>query len=192
MLALRTIGYTFPGHPVDPLNMPETQVTTPAAGWQPAQYPESYDLDFVAIVTMLGIMGISGDPSSFSKEKRERLKQHIAFYKRWQSFILSSYGHLLTEPKTLSDRTGYSAFQLCNEEAQKSLVYVFRLQDVCPRRRIRLRGLDAGRIYRISVYPPENPTPSIEAQGRQLMEYGLDVILPKPASAVICILEPIS
>lgn len=192
MLTLRTLGYTFPGHPVDPLTMPETQVTPPAAGWQPAQYPESYDLDFVAIVTMLGIMGISGDPSSFSKEKRERLKQHIAFYKRWQSFILPSYGYLLTEPKPLSDRTGYSAFQLCNEEAEESLVFVFRLQDVCSRRRIRLRGLDTDRTYQISVYPPENPTPIIKAQGRHLMEYGLEVVLPQPASAVICILAPIS
>jgi len=190
MLALRTIGTSFPGHPVDPDHMPETLVTTPAVGWQPAQYPESYDLDFAAIVTMLGVMGVSGDPSSFSKEKQERLRQHIAFYKRWQPFILTSCGHLLTEPKPVTDRTGYSAFQLCNERDARSLVYVFRLQDVCARRRLRLRGLDRERLYRLSVYPTENPTPVVEARGGALMDFGLDVALPKPASAVICMLEP--
>ena len=190
MLVLRTIGTSFPGHPVAPDNMPETLVTTPAVGWQPAQHPESYDLDFVAVVTMLGVMGISGDPSSFSPEKQERLRQHIAFYKQWQPFILTSYGHLLTEPKPVTDRTGYSAFQLCNERDGRSLVYVFRLQDVCAQRRLRLRGLERDRAYRISVYPAESPAPVDRMKGGALMDVGLEVTLPRPASAVICMVEP--
>lgn len=186
VVALRTLGTSFPGHPVDPENMPDTLASPPAAGWQPAQYPEAYDLDFVAIVAMLGVMAISGDPSSLSAANREKLRRHIRFYKQIQPWVMGSAATLLTEPKPVHDRSGWSVFQYHAEDGVH-LVFAFRLQDAAARRLIPLVDLDPETDYHIELHP-EGVARSVS--GQDLMSRGLDLTLPKPAGAVVCVLRP--
>lgn len=110
LIACRSLARTFPGHPVDPDNMPETLAFPPAA------------------VAMMGVLAVSGDPASLSPESQRRLGELVAFYRSIQSRVMGASATLLTPARPLHDRRGWSVFQY-HGEGGSHIVFAFRLHD---------------------------------------------------------------
>ncbi len=183
---LRSVGSTIPrtgGKP--PEQLPDTIVTPSGAGWTSALAAE---IDFAALVALPGMFGFSGDIAGLPHDARQRLRQYTDFYKQWRSYISGSIAHLLTPPCLVHDATGWAAIQLQHPERREALLLVYRLEDSLDQRRFRLRSLEPGTAYRITDLDG-NSFGIIT--GIELVERGLEILLPSLNSAILLILEPV-
>jgi alpha-galactosidase len=190
-VTLRSLGRVVPEYPNPVSDARELIAATPAVGWQPVQVAETIDPDLAMLVCMPNMLGFSGDLAGLSEMALQRLAGQVEVFKQWRRFITSAHAHLLTRVRPIEDRSGWAAIQLCNEDDPRSLVFVYRLQDNRGRRLIRLRGLDRRRPYRItSLICPAGNEVAAQADGEALLETGLDARLPRPGTAMLCLVEP--
>lgn len=171
------------GHPL-PRRRPTPQVMTPIGAAWDRSTPAT--VDFAARVAMPGMFGLSGDLAGLPAAERARLAQHVAFYKKWRSFITGAVAHLLTPPSAIEDDKGWAAIQLQGDQTTTSLVFVYRLNDRSARQRFRLRGLDATATYRLECDERALGT----ATGRQLMDEGLLSEISAPFGSQVIVIAP--
>ncbi|MGE5557218.1 MAG: alpha-galactosidase [Bacillota bacterium] len=188
-IVLRSIGRTIPDYPGTAAGAPESLAIPTAAGWQPVQLAETVDLDLASLAVMPGMPGLSGDLAGLSAEARARLKKHLAFYKEWRPFIVGSHAYLLTSPRPIDDRSGWSVLQLCHSGSGDSLVFAYRLQDACAHRSFRLQGLKGDTVYKVTVYPEDAGGGALSMEGRALMSAGLKMKIDRPGQARVYILK---
>ena len=184
-VALRSAGRTIPkyGTPVDE---GDVRLVTPAGNGAVWDSSETVDLDLAARVAMPGVFGLTGDLAGLPGEARQRLRYHVSFFKKWRRFMAGSTAYLLTPPGLIGDRTGWAAIQLRKPGSDRSLVFVYRLDDATSRRRFGLKALGPKKIYRIRVdgAPEEGLR---EMKGQDMMSPGLEVVLEKRHSAAVLV-----
>lgn len=183
---LRSLGRHIPRYTLSVAESPIAVATPGGALWEPAQ---TVDVDFAAAVCLPGMFGVSGDLASLPAEARDRLRRHIAFWKRWRHLIVGSIAHLLFPPRPLADRTGWSAIQLQHPQEAANLVFVYRLADARQQIAIPLRGLDPDATYTISQEGAAVASP-IHCSGRELMREGLIAEAAAPYNAAIYLVIP--
>jgi len=186
-LVLRSVGRTLPDY--EPEEIPDSVATPVASGWQPRQFFESTDLDSASVAAMMGQFGMSGAPATLTATQRQRIGEHVAFYKQWREFITAGVFHQLTPVRPIEDRTGWSVVQVTGKTPDKSLVYALRLNDRTDRRRFTLHDLAAETNYAVSWHPRVEGALTCIRSGWELMEEGLDIVLPQPGNAAIAVIE---
>jgi alpha-galactosidase len=143
-------------------------------------------VDFAARVALSGIFGVSGDIASLAKPALDRLAYHVAFFKKWRNFIVTSVGHLLTPPCPIDDGRGWAAVQLQGAQDTTSLLFVYRLNDAAARQRFALRGMDLQRKYTVLI----DDRLAATMTGKQLMEEGITVTVASRNGAQIAVVTP--
>jgi alpha-galactosidase len=149
------------------------------------------DVDFLCRVAMPGMLGISGDLIGLRKETRQRLQDHITFYKEWRGFLHEAACQLLTPIRPMDDRSGWLAFQLQSPfKPGTSLVFAYRLLDGLTSKTFHLKGLQETQAYRITDIDTANTSQIVS--GHELGSKGLTVALHRPNSAAIWIVQAVS
>jgi len=186
---LRSAGRSVVPYGTTPDDAAETILAPWNAGWTTSV---SVDVDYAARAAMVGMFGLSGDLARLTVVPawaRDRLRHHVAFFKRWRGFIAGAIGHLLTPIRPRPDRQGWIALQLQAPRSDRSLLFVYRLDDTDGRQRIRLRGLAGDRRYTLADDDQPAAAPCV-LTGRELMADGLVVTLPAAFSAKVFVVEP--
>ncbi len=187
-IVLRSVGQSVPQYGL-PIHEAPVSLVTPAGSGATWEQSETTSVDFAARVALPGMPGLSGDIAGLPPEAKERLRYHIAFYKKWRTFIVGSAAHLLTPCLPKEDHSGWVAIQLQHPRKRRNLLFVYRLDDACDERVFRLRGLDPDCQYAVSDedHPEKNPE---SLTGSRLMNEGLVVVLPHRYSGAIMVLTP--
>ncbi|MBB5803776.1 alpha-galactosidase [Saccharothrix ecbatanensis] len=128
-------------------------------------------LDFRFHVAMQGVLGISGDILRWSEDDRKQARELITEYKRLRPTIQDGDQHWLVVP---SDNEP-CAVQYVSRDCRVAVVFVYQVRGVAGEgpRRIRLRGLDADRLYR-------RDSDGVVTTGAALMAVGLSSAFPPP------------
>lgn len=178
---LRSAGQTIPKYGTR-IDAGDATLVTPTGGlWDKS---ETVDVDFAALVAMPGIFGLNGDLAGLPDAALNRLRHHVAFFKKWRWFMTDSIAHLLTPPRPICDRSGWAAIQFQNPRSQHSLVFVYRLDDASSLQCFRLQGLEAGKPYEIQASDHDDKPPR-QVSGEELMTAGLSVELATCHSATV-------
>jgi alpha-galactosidase len=183
---LRSIGQTIPRYTKSLEESPIAVVTPGGAGWEPS---ETTDVSFTALVSLLGMLGLSGDMASLPPEARQSLKQHIVFFKEWRRFIVGSIAHLLTPPRPIQDRTGWAAVQLQHPRQTAQLVFAYRLVDARHRYAFCLRDLDPDTVYSVRQAVASD-APVVKRTGKELMADGLVAEAPGFNTGAVYLVQP--
>jgi hypothetical protein len=130
-------------------------------------------MDFAVRAAMPGVFGLSGDLAGMSDQHRFRLEEHIRWYKSWRESIAVSEASLLTSPRPIEDRRGWVGLQLQDCQADRSLLFAYRLDDSRSHHRFALRHLTGERRYQ--VVPVDDRDAMTVCAGQELMDYGIDV-----------------
>ena len=133
---MRSVGQTIPRYTKSLADSPVSIATPCGAIWEPSETAET---DFVAAAALPGIFGLGGDLAGLPDEARERLREHVAFAKRWRQSIRRAVAHLLTPPALRTDREGWVAVQLSDRESGTAFLFVYRLNDGSAAKRFVLR-----------------------------------------------------
>ena len=181
----RSVGQTIPLYDLPVSQSPDAIVTPIGAIWQPS---EALSIDFIVAGNLPGALGISGDLQSLPREARERLAEHVSFFKTWRRTIAESVGHLLTPVRPKADREGWSVLQLHHEADDVSLLFAYRLQDARHAMTFRLRGLVCDRTYEITAHIPSTRQAQT-VTGEQLMTDGVAVEAGSVYSAVVLVIR---
>jgi alpha-galactosidase len=184
---LRSAGRSVIPYGSTPEGAGETILAPWNAGWSTSI---SASVDFAARAALPGMFGLSGDLAGLPDWARDRLRHHVAFFKRWRDFIAGAVAHLLTPIRPRTDREGWIALQLQEPGGDRSLLFVYRLDGSVPRQWIRLRGLRASQRYALSDDDRPEETPRGVSSGRALMAEGLEIELRQPFSAAVFSIEP--
>ncbi|NLG49205.1 MAG: hypothetical protein GX552_03720 [Chloroflexi bacterium] len=179
-ITLRPVGATIPEYGTPLADTPQRVVAPMGATWERSI---TTTVDFAARVCMPGTVAVSGDVAGLPPQARERLRAHLAFYKRWRTFIAGATAHLLTPPKPRDDERGWAAIQLQNPLADTSLLFVYRLDDACDRQRIYPRCLGDWEYMVQDVDQPD--APPVRYSGQDLTANGLEIHLPSRFSAAL-------
>ena len=131
------------------------------------------DIEFVVMTAMTGVLGFSGDIASLTESNRQIILKLVNFYKQWREFIYSSRVTPLTAPKHITNKKGWTALLISPPEADKFLVFIFKLTDANPAASFRLPGLDRDGMYNVSQYGKED----YNISGAELTDHGLEVIM---------------
>ena len=123
---VRSAGQTIPQYTKSLADSPVAIVAPCGAVWEPA---ETVDLDFAAAAALGGVFGLSGDLAGLPDEARSRLREHVAFTKRWRQSIRRSVAHLLTPPALKTEREGWVAVQLSDPANGTVFLFAYRLND---------------------------------------------------------------
>lgn len=199
---LRSAGRSVVSYGSTPERTAETILAPWNASWATSI---SASVDFAARVALPGMFGLSGDLAGLPDWARERLRHHVAFFKRWRDFIAGSVAHLLTPIRPRTDRQGWVAVQLQEPALRlaqdvalrlvqdiagdRSLLFAYRLDGADGRCRIRLRGLADDQSY--AVTDDDQPAaPPRMATGRELMNDGVTIEMGAAFSAKVLVIEP--
>ena len=147
-----------------------------AASWDEAGL---FSVNYVMLSGLLGLPGFSGDLAGHSCEVKEKMAEYIRFYKENREFFVNSHIYLLTPFVPLKEYENYIVFQMQGENTDTSLVFVF--SNAMSRRAVRqfkLCNLDAEKLYRTEQLFSEQEN-ALTVSGKQLMEYGLETVLPE-------------
>lgn len=129
--------------------------------------------DYMARAAMLGGFGLSQKLPDLPAWLRQRIVEQIHLYKAHvRRFVREADLYHLT-PQPRRDGTPgrrWAAFQYRLPDGSEHLLFVFRLPGGEPARRIRLKGLDRGRVYRVRGLEGET---DFTARGDALMDEGL-------------------
>lgn len=154
------------------------------------------EMDFRAKVALFGHMGVEADPGAMSEHECSVLAAHIALYKAWRGVLHAGdwYGLDHPDPGIFAQMVvhGDKALALA---AQTCFSATF---DTAP---LRLEGLEADAIYRVtlprpwpgkaSLYLPDWQTweSGLTLSGRALMTQGIALPLTHPETAWVIALE---
>ncbi|MCX6992441.1 MAG: alpha-galactosidase [Kiritimatiellaeota bacterium] len=190
---LRGIGQTVPDLMQRMEESAERLVVPGGATWQ---IVESADVDYILGAALPGILGFSGDLLTVPAAARERIRWYVQFAKQWRGFMLTAVVHLLTPPRLMTDRAGWTALQLQSPETTTSLVFTYHLpNDGSARRCFRLHGLHPDQRYTVRKVSPDGTVEAL-ASGEELMHNGMEVVDPCQQharwQAHITIIEPLS
>ncbi|MCS7222705.1 MAG: alpha-galactosidase [Anaerolineae bacterium] len=183
---LRSAGRTVVPYSSTPEEASETILAPWDAGWT---ISVSADVDFAARVALTGMFGLSGDLAGLPTWARDRLRHHVAFFKRWRSLIAGAVAHLLTPIRPRVDRQGWAAIQLQEPAGDRSLLFVYRLDGAEGRRHIPLRGLQTDRRY-VLTDDDQPDAPCFSQTGQELMADGIAVEIGAPYRAKVFVIEP--
>jgi alpha-galactosidase len=145
------------------------------------------DPDFVAAVALLGVAGFGGNLAELPAGAQARVKAAIALYKQNRNFIRGSVAHLLTPLPEGRQPPAWTAIQFLHDNPGDSLLFAFRL-DAVGMRRLRLRGLNPEAHYAMREMTGADQTAHALA-GRDLMQDGFEVRIPRPLAAQIWLIE---
>ena len=152
----------------------EVVLTNPPGWW-----------DFMLRVPMNGQYGISSRVFDWNPELRKRATENVALYKQLRRTIMGADVYHLTPPPAHEDPTGWSALQYVAPDHKRSVVLAYRLGKSKAQEIFRLRGLDLGRTYHVTVIGhPQGPL-----SGHQLATEGLPVNLDAEWRAAVIELE---
>jgi alpha-galactosidase len=171
-ICLRSAGKSVPEYGNLKEMYPPSYVTPSSAVWES---PVITDLDFIVRAALTGMPGFSGDLAGLPNEGLDRLKEHVAWYKKWRELIVGSISHLLTPPGRKEDRTGWIGLQLQHPLKSTSLVFVYRLDDQTGSKRFNLRDLEPNAKYAVRNTDQKEIN---KLTGAELMDKGLVVDLP--------------
>ncbi len=143
---LRSAGQAVPRYGKRVADSPVAILVAGGAGWDGSAL---VDLDFALFNALPGMLGFSGDFAGLPPEVLARIHDVVGFYRTWRPYLARSVAHLLTPPERLEARSGWIAFQYHAEEADRSLLCVYRLGICGDMPRWRLHGLRAEREYRV-------------------------------------------
>lgn len=183
---LRSAGRAVVSYGSTPEGAAETILAPWDAGWTTSI---SVDVDFAARVALMGMFGLSGDLAGLPSWARDRLRHHVAFFKRWRGFIAGAVAHLLTPIRPRVDRQGWAAIQLQEPSGDRSLLFVYRLDSAEGRQRICLRGLQGEQRYAL-IDDDQPNAPRFVLTGRELMADGVAVEMSAPFRAKVFVIEP--
>lgn len=184
---LRSINNLVPTYGTPLENTVESIIAPTGATW------ESFvkvDIDFAIRVALPGMFGLGGDLAEMPQWALDRLKYHIAFYKKWREFMLESVAHLLTPVRPIGDESGWAAIQLQNPRETTSLLFVYRLDDACHTKQFNLRGLDYSIQYEVKFENSPGMSPVI-LYGSKLMNEGIPVKIPNRNNSEIVVIDPL-
>ncbi len=149
---------------------------------------ETAAVDFIAAGALSGVLGLGGDLAGLPNESLARLREHVSFSKQWRKAISRSVAHLLTPPALKTDREGWVAVQLDDQESGTAFLFVYRLNDDSAAKRFVLRELDADATYELNWHVPPTEK-SQSAKGAALMSEGIELTLPARYQAAVIVLK---
>jgi alpha-galactosidase len=116
-------------------------------------------LETRAAVAFFGVFGYELDPTRLDDEERAQIRDQIDLYRRHRDVLQYGRFHRLTRPT--ADRGQHVAWMSVADDRSRAVVgvHAVRGRPNPESRRIRLRGLDPAREYRLSVWPdrPDDP-----------------------------------
>lgn len=150
-----------------------------------ADMPRS-KFDYMIRSGMTGIPGISYRLVEFPDWCRDRLAEHIAFYKKYSAeYILNGDLYRLTK-QPMREKRGerWCAYQYLAQSG-KALLFVFRLEGAEAERTIQLRGLEEEARYQVTF---QDAGITVCFSGKKLMSDGIVFTdLPEEGSEILLI-----
>ncbi len=101
--------------------------------------------------------------------------------------MAESIAYLLTPPAPREDRTGWVGIQLYHQAREKSLVFIYRLDDNGDKNKFSLYEVDPEKKYSI-VNIEDNEKKKI-VSGEVLLNNGLEVELPDRNRAIVFVIS---
>jgi alpha-galactosidase len=131
-----------------------------------------------AAVAFFGVFGYELDPTKLSDGERAEIADQVAFYKRWRELFQFGLFHRLRGPLDGDgNETSWMTVSADRRSAIAGHYQVLSRPNSGPRR-LRLRGLDPGLLYRVSIWPSPDGAASGPVQtfgGDELMSAGLSL-----------------
>ncbi len=152
------------------------------------------DLDFQLRSCMFGHFTLSGISLAAGQENPAqvaRVRHHVGLYKDFiRPFIATcDVYHHTPELTGGNDPTGHAVLEYVADDKKRAMVGVFRLVGPAPSEyALRLRGLDAGRTYRMTL---DNSGEVTTISGAQLMQTGIVLRLDRALTSELLLLEAI-
>lgn len=106
-------------------------------------------LDFRGHVAFFGAFGYELDPNQMTEEEQEKIREQVAFYKKYRKLI--QYGDLI-RLVTPFDNKGYAAWMTVSEDKKQAVLAYFKIwANPNPKlHKLKLSGLDPDKKYRCS------------------------------------------
>jgi alpha-galactosidase len=141
-----------------------------------------------AAVAFFGVFGYELDPTRLTDEERAQVRDQIAFYRRHREVFQFGRFHRLEDPRSGDRRS--AAWMTVSHDRSSAVVGVYALlnRPSPGAHRVRLRGLDPAREYRVSVWPALDNDPVAAGNlgprsGAELMAEGLILDRTRHAAA---------
>jgi alpha-galactosidase len=134
-------------------------------------------LDLRAAVAVFGNLGYELDPRHLSADERSRVRAQIAWYRQRRALLHG--GRFLRLVSPFAGDGNETAWMVASADGQRAIVGWYRvLSHTLPGPGLlRLRGLDAARRYRVTVWPGSEDALTraneLERGGDELMRVGL-------------------
>ncbi|HEX5588703.1 MAG TPA: alpha-galactosidase [Candidatus Limnocylindrales bacterium] len=130
-----------------------------------------------AAVAFFGVFGYELDPRRLSDAERAEVRAQVAFYREHREVFQFGRFIRLRSPLGRDD----AAWMVVAPDGRTAIVAHVRILErpVPPPDRLRLRGLDPDRTYRVAAWPPETGEP-VTRGGDLLMGVGLGIEPPDP------------
>lgn len=142
--------------------------------------------DFMFRVPMTGQFGISSRVNDWSGAIRDRAVANVTLYKRIRETIAGADVYHLTPSPDHNKPTGWMALQYVGPADGRSVLLAYRLEGGAATEAFRLRGLDAGTSYDVSL----DGAPLRTVTGAELAATGLRVSLDAEWRAAVIELKP--
>ncbi len=107
--------------------------------------------DFMFRVPMNGQFGISSRVFDWTPALRQRAAENVALYKRIRGVITAGDVYHLTPPPSNQDPNGWMGLEYVTPDRKQSVLMAYRLGDSRAEETFKLRGLDPGAWYRVTV-----------------------------------------
>jgi alpha-galactosidase len=133
-----------------------------------------------AAVAFFGVFGYELDPTVMSAEERRAVAEQVAFYKTHRD--LFQRGRFVRLRSPFEDGGNQTAWAVVAPDAARAVVgcYLTLNRPVPAADRLRLRGLDPAKVYRVTGWPDDDADALFRANsglrgGDELMEVGLSL-----------------
>lgn len=147
------------------------------------------DAETCFTANMLVHMGLSGKITEWDAATRRLAAERIALYKRIRGLLCVADVYHLTAQPSLSAPNAMQAALYVDASSGRALLFAFHGGDPDLEHLLVLRGLEAGRSYRLRL--PEKFGPERTVAGRELLDSGLRLRFPAAGSSAVILLEPV-
>ncbi len=135
-----------------------------------------------AAVAMFGVFGYELDPTTMTEEEQGIVRRQIAWYLERRDLL--QRGRFLRLRSPFEGDGNETAWMVVDDAGGHAIVGHYRVlaHPMPARNRLRLRGLDPGATYRVTLWGSDfaGPGPAIERAGDELMAVGLGIDPPDP------------
>jgi alpha-galactosidase len=137
-------------------------------------------LETRAAVAFFGVFGYELDPTRLDEDERAQIKSQTDFYRSQRDVLQYGRFHRLLSP-FMGDGHHVAWMSVATDRSRAIVgVYATRNRPNPETRRVRLRGLDADRDYRVSAWPARPDDAMVQANvgmrtGAELMAVGLSL-----------------